>query len=398
MPNQTTANLTNSIRAQYVASYFEAAAMARAYDQFATAVGQDMANLAKGSSVVVPFLSALPPSTQVMPETGDIVTTQFVDATATVTPTSRTNAILFSEKLEDQVFTDFTQRAFKAVGENMMQSVDLLAKTAAVTGSFTKSPAVRASLDAGTTTHNIARKYFTAAAVMLQAMKVPMFQTPSGGKWLALMHPFVYNDLMADTAIVAVSEYSLPNIIMNFEMGEFNNFKLIVTPFAKSFWGAGVVNASSVATTITTDTSPLDKTCIVTANTNIVAGMRCMIGTVETATTQYDNNESFIIAATPGGTTVTIVGEGENGGFRYPHSATEVFKNADNVFPVCFGADQSLGKVYDSKVGEYGEIIGPRPQGLADQYTSLAWKWYGGYGIISQNRILRSEFSATIDA
>jgi len=393
-----TSTLTNSIRAQYVSAYLEAAAAMRVYDQFAAPVAKDMANISKGSSIVVPFLSALPPSTQVIPETGDILTTQFVDATATVTPTSRTNAILFSEKLEDQVFTDFTQRAFSAIGQNMMWSIDLLAKTAALTGTLTKSANVRASLDAGTPTHNITKKAFANASVILQAMKVPMFSTPTGGKWLSLMHPFAFSDLFSDAVILAVGEYSQPNVILNYELGELNGFKIVVTPWAKVFWNAGVVNASSVATTLNGDTNPMATTIVVTANTNIVAGMRLGIGTVETANTHYDNNESCIVAATPGGTTVTIIGEGDNGGLRFPHTSGDTVKNADSVYPVAFGGPESMAKVFDPAVGEYGEIIGPRPQGLADQFTSLAWKWYGAYAIIAQNRILRSEFSSLMDA
>jgi N4-gp56 family major capsid protein len=396
MANQTTSNLTNSIRAQYVAQYFEAATKSRVYDQLASPVGLDMTNLAKGSSVVVPFLSQLPPSTQTIPETGDVVTSQFVDATATVTPTSRANAILYSQVLEDRVFTDFTAKAYAAVGENMMLSVDLMAKTAALTGYLTRSPTARASLQATTTTHRITKAAFASAQMVLMSMKVPMFQTPQGGRWMAIMHPFVFNDLFSDAIILAVGEYQNGALIMNYELGEINNFKLIVTPWAKMFWGAGAVNASSISTTSTTDNSPLDKVINVAANTNIAAGMRMMIGTVETGNTHYDTNESVVVASVATNA-ITIIGEGENGGLRYPHASGSAVKNASTAAPVAFGGMESLAKVYDPAMGEYGQIVGPKPQGLVDQYTSLGWKWGGGYGIISQNRVLRSEFSVSLD-
>ena len=98
------------------------------------------------------------------------------------------------------------------------------------------------------------------------------------------------------------------------------------------------------------------------------------------------------------GTTVTISGMGSNGGLKYDHLSGVAVRNADTVVPVVFGGPESLAKVYDTEVGEYGQIVGPKLTGLAEQWTTLAWKWYGGYDTVSDNRIVRAEVASSMDA
>ena len=280
----------------------------------------------------------------------------------------------------------------------MMTSVDLLAMAAAVSGAFSKSVVARSSLDAGTASHRLTKQTFVNASVMLSAMKVPDAVTPRGRRWISVLHPFAYQDLMQDTVILAVGEYQDASMILNFELGEVNGFSLVVTPWAKVFWGAASANASAINTTITADANALSTSITVAANTNMAVGMRMMIGpAVETASTYYPTNESVIISSIVSNT-IGVIGEGENGGLRYDHSAAELVKNTDSVYPTVFGGPESLAKVYDTEVGEYGQIVGPLKDGLAQQFTSLAWKWYGAYGLIANNRILRSEVSSSMEA
>lgn len=397
MANQTTSNTSNSIRTQYLADYVKGAMLKRNYDQFASPIAADMANISKGSTVTVPFLSSLAPSSQTISETVDLTPVNFVDATVSITKTSRGNAVIISEALMNNAYTDFNAKYYARLGENMMETVDLLAMSAAINGGLTKSPAARSSLDAGTSGHRITKAAYTNASVTLAALKVPMYTASSGGRWMSLLHPFAFADLLNDTTILSVGEYQDKDIVLNNELGELAGFKLIVTPWAKMFWGAGAANGTAVNTTLAANAKPLDTTVTISSATNVAVGQRIMIGTVETGSTMYNTNESVIVKSIVS-TTATIIGEGENGGLRFAHSAGESFKNNDNVCPVIFGGPESLAKVYDAKVGEYGQIVGPKKDGLADQFTTLAWKWYGNYAIIAENRILRSEFSLSMDA
>jgi len=55
-------------------------------------------------------------------------------------------------------------------------------------------------------------------------------------------------------------------------------------------------------------------------------------------------------------------------------------------------------KAYDPMVGEFGEVVGPKKEGLLDQFVTLGWKWYGAYARPIENRIIRGEYSLSRDA
>ena len=389
--------LDNAVRTQYEAAYIEGAMRARLYDQLASPIGSNMAELGKGSSVTVNFLSTLAPSDQTISTSADITPQVLRDATATLTPTSRANAIQVAEVLELQAYTDLTAKWMQRIGQNMMESIDQLACDAALGGSLVKRAVARASLDAGTAGHRLSRAAFGAAENILMTMGVPAFMDGATKKYLAVMHPWAYYDLLADTVVLAVGEYQDKRIVLNNELGELGRFKLIVSPWAKVFYGAGVDNGTAVGTTLSAAASALSTTVEVAASTNIAAGQRIAIGTEETAGTFYDDNETVIVASISS-TTVTIVGSGENGGLKYDHAAGVAFRNADNVIPVAFGGPESMAKVYATEVGEWGQVVGPKRDGLVDQWMTLGWKYYGGYGIVAQNRIVRGEYSTALDA
>lgn len=394
----TTSNIDGSIRAQYKADFIEGAKQIRFYDQLASPVGANMAELSNGSSVTWNYLSGLNPSSQTISETTDINSVLFTDATGSITKTSRANAVVCSEKLLNNAYTDYGSQWFKRLGENMIESVDALARDAALQGSWATSVAARASLDAGTASNRLVKAAFGQASVMLSNMKVPQYMSGRGMRWMALFHPYAMNDLMQDTVITAVGEYQDKGMILNWELGELNGFSLVVSPWAKIFYGAGADNASAVGTTLASAASRLDKTISVAADTNIAAGQKLAIGTEETgSTTHYFDNEEVIVASISG-TTVTIIGSGENGGLRYDHASGVAVRNADHVVPVAFGCPESLVKVYDPEVGEYGELIQPYRDGSVRQFVKAGWKWYGNYGRMSENRILRLETSISLQA
>jgi hypothetical protein len=122
------------------------------------------------------------------------------------------------------------------------------------------------------------------------------------------------------------------------------------------------------------------------------------IGTVETGNTHYPHNEQIMITTAPTTAVTSFVGTGENGGLRFKHLTTETVTNDDSVYTIVFGGPESLYKLYAPSVGEYGEVVGPKTSGLADQFSSVAWKFYGAYGRLTENRILRGEYSTSYEA
>jgi N4-gp56 family major capsid protein len=399
MSIQTTLNLTNAVRAQYLSKYVEAAELERVYDRYAVPVGKEGVEQAYwlGTQVQANFLSDLAPATAAISQTTDLTPATLRDATATITPTSRANAIQWAELLELSAYTNYGESRFMAIGKNQMESVDLLAQAAALQGGVVHSGAVRASLDAGTAGHRFTDTAASIIDAKLQSMKCPAYVDGGRKMFFATMHPYAFHDLRLGGNVVNVGTYQDKRIIMNFEMGEIGPFKLIVTPWAKVFWGAGSDNAAAIATTLAAAENALDTSISVASAASMVVGMRLNIGTEETANTHYETNESVLITDI-NGTDISIAGEGANGGLRFDHALGAAVRNADSVFPIVFGGPSSLAKIYDRSIGEYGQVVGPKRDGIVDQFATLGWKWYGNYGRWVESWVIRGEFASSLEA
>jgi N4-gp56 family major capsid protein len=397
----TTTQLSDSLRAQYESDYVEAALPIRTYDQIAEPLPGDlsMADITKGSSVVVPFLSDLAPSDTAISQTVDIDPVTFEDTTTSISPTSRANYVKTSEQLMNQAYTNFGSAYYKRVGENMMESVDLIAKDVAIGCSLVRygSHGSRSTLDAGTADDLLTMGMFAYAGTVLNTMRAPMFDTLTGTKGVAIVHPFAWADFcQADTKWIAAAEYQDKSMILNWEAGEVLGFKVIVSPYAKVLWGAGVANASAIATTTTAASKALDKVIYATVNTDMHVGDHIMIGTIESSTTFYGTNEYATIISVSS-LTIGVVGMGHNGGLRYAHASGATISNADNVAAVIFAGKGSLKKIYDTNTGEFGTVVGPYLDGAVRQWANLGWKWRGNYGRISESWLLRQECALGID-
>lgn len=391
--------LSNAVRTQYIADYLEGAMAERLYDQLAMPVGANMAELKRGSSVQVNFLADMNPGTTAISEVTDITPQTLVDAVASVTPTSRAEALKASELLLIEEYTGYGAKMYNRIGKNMMESVDLLAQDAATQGSFVLREVARASLDAGSTGHRADAAIFNEVSGFLQSFKVPGVKDPKNGSsnWIAIMHPHVFHDILADTPILQIGEYQNQAVLFNHEMAGYGGFRFVVSPWAKVFYGAGADNAKVVDTVLKQAVSALALTFTISNTSSLDQGKYLVIGTEETANTHYPTNERVRYVSDTG-KVVTIIGEGANGGLRFAHAASTPVRNADSVYPIIFGGPDSLAKVYAPEIGVYGQIVGPRKDGTADQWVEIAWKWYGGYGRLRENGLVRYEVSVGAEA
>lgn len=393
--------LSNSVRTQYIENYLEGAMVERLYDQLAMPIGQPMEQLKRGSSVQVEFLSDMDPGTSAISEVTDITPQALRDAVASVTPTSRAEALQASEKLLIQAFTDYAAKMSQRVGKNMIETVDSLARDAATQGSFVvRDPSARTSLDAGATGHRADDALFMQVSGYIQQFKIPGFVDAKNGNpnWPAIMHPFVYHDILRDGNVVEVAKYQNQGIIFNHELGSLSGFRLVVSPWAKVFYGAGAANAKSVDTVLGADLNALSKTLTISATNSIENGAFLnILETRETANTHVPDNERvrYVSASDK---TITFIGEGANGGVRFDHADGVTVNNNDSAYTIIFGGPDSLAKVYATEIGEYGQIVGPKRDGIVDQFVTLGWKWYGGYGRLRENGLVRAEVSASIEA
>lgn len=401
MAIQTSSNLSNAITTRYTTAYQEAAEVARLYDQLATPVSAPQFELEQrrglGSTYTFNFLSDMSPATQTVSEDNDIATQLLRDATSTLTPTSLADGLRWSQLVDISAYTNYTAERAKILGRNMMESVDNKARAAALQGNLVVRAVARASLDAGTATHNWTEAGIWAAMSTAESLKCPSFVDFRGrNMYMAIAHPDAYYDLFHGGNVVSAAIYQDKGILLNGELGEIANCKLVISPSAKVFGAAGAANGTSGAYTTSAAANALDKTVAVNTGTNLSAGRFFLLGTIETANTHYDDNER--VKWVSGTTTATIVGQGANGGLRFDHASGVAADNHDSVYPVVYGSPRSLVKVFAQEVGEFGELVGPNKTGTVEQWTTLAWKWFGAYGRMAENYIVRGEYSSSLDA
>lgn len=397
----TTNELSNSLRAQYLESYIKGVDAMRVYDRYCYPISEDREVLQRQSSIVVPFLSRMRPGNTAISETVDITPQTLTDTTSSMTTSSRGEAIQDSEKLLLEVYTDYAAQRFWAIGENMQATLEAYLIDTALAGSYVSRYVARASLDAGTAAHRLSRAALKKVENQLLSLRCPMLIDAGGtDSWVATVHPDAIYDLETSSPILEVAEYQNANILLGQdEVGMISKTRISNSPFAKVFGGAGADNGSNGATTLSSAITPLAKTMVVASATNLSSGSWLTVGTEETASTFYPTNER-VKYVSESGTTITIIGAESNGGFMYPHAAGVAVRNADSVYPILVGGPRSIAKAYatENENGEYGTVVGPKKQGFVDQWVSLGWKWYGGFGIISQNWLARIEVASSLDA
>lgn len=402
MTIQQTTNLTNSIRTQYVADYYDKAFGLRLYDQLAIPVpGITPQDAITGSSVQVDYLSSMAPSTTAISQTQDITPQILYDATASATPTSRRDALQWAENLDIQVYTDYARKRIKKLAENALESIELLAIEAALQGSWVERSQARASLDAGTAADRASDSVFRKMHGRMLSQRIPGFVNDAGeaNVWSSIMHPFLFHDISESGNVDSIGTYQEKGIHLNFELGQVGPFRLQVSPYAKVFFSAGADNASSCATTLSAATDPLAVSFTTTDDKSATATtVPWTIGTEETANTFYPKNEQVMVNTVTTTTISAFTGQAENGGLRFAHDNLTAVRNADSVYTITFGGPGSLVKLYDPGTGEFGKVVGPKDSGLADQWTSIAWKFYGGYTLLTDNMILRGEYSTSYEA
>lgn len=400
----TTTNLSNAIRARYYEDYIMGGLSRRIYDQFCFPISEDADKMQRGSSHIVNFLGRMTPGSTAISETVDVSPQTLADTTATVTPTSRGEAIQDSELLLLQSYTDYGEQRYTILGENMIETLEALTIASALAGSVVYRAAARAALDAGTSGHRLSDSSFGQLAGLQEGLRCPMFpgimgdSAGGGGTLAAVMHPDVYYDLVTGGNIVSIAQYQDKNILLNREVGFIAPYRIISSAWAKAFFGAGQDQTSNIATTLGAAATSLDTTATVASGTNIEDGRWLTIGTEETASTFYPTNERVRYVSGADGVTLTFVGQGDNGGLKYDHANGVAVRNADSVYPVLCGGPQSVAKVYAREIGEFGDVVGPKEQGLLEQWVSLGWKYYGGFGVIAEPRLARGEFSSSLDA
>lgn len=410
MAIQNTTNLSNAIGTRRYLKYLQSAMFVRLYDQLAEdfkahSTKQQLENLrGMGSTYTWNFLSKMTPATSAISEVYDVVPQFLRDATAAITPTSRADGLEWTELTEIEAFTNYAEERMTVLGEGAMESIELLAIAAALQGGLVDRAAARASLDAGTAGHRFNDAAVLKAGAMVKALKCVPFMEMGTPQYLAIGHSDISYDLIQSGNLNSIMLYQDKAILtnrglFNGEVGEIGGFRVLASPWGKVFGGAGADNGTNVATTLSSAANALAKQVVVASASNITVGRTLTIGTEETGNTFYPTNEIVRVDADySSGTTVDVISSEGNNGLRYDHASGEAVRNADSVYPVAFGSPGSLIKVYATDIGEFGKVVGPKPIGNAETFGGVFYKYYGGYGLVGDNWLLRGEYSSSLQA
>ncbi len=385
-----TTTISNSIQAKWQADFILSQKPLLYYDQISYNVNKAEGTVRRGSSINIPFYFELEPAVTPVPQTSDITPVVPADSYFTVTPDLYGNAVQLGRKAKLTAYTDVEKVCAELVGRNCAVSRDYMARTKLTQGSFViyaGSATSRATLDYNN--DQVAYGDFLTAATILSNWEVEKV----GGNYMGVTDHSVLKDMVEDGTIILIAEYQKGEILLNGELGMVAGVKLVVTPFAKKFWGSGT-SAATVSNTVATAVKPGDKTIVMNAAGTAAAKQWLTIGSVESSTTEYENTERVYVVSIDTAT-ITIIGAGPNGGCKYNHAVGATIKDNDTVHTVAVYGQNSLGKYYDDEDGPNGRVLPPKVTGLLDQFDVSAWRGFWGWGLTAENRVVRIECAAS---
>ena len=376
---------------------------ARLYDQLAV----PLKNTFEPNGVTTTVAWATPlvprPTAAIGSETADFEPQTWIDTTASVTRVYLADGFKRHELQELKSSLNVKATNSQLVGRLAMETIEGLARRAATEGSIVfygdGTHTSRSTLDLGTAGDRLTFGNFALVTSI-------MAHWQHSDNLIAIIDPFQFNDLLTS----GTTNYFLnragyteqgKEILYNFEVGMAAGIRILRSPYAKRFYGAGAANASAVSTTIAAEvTAPSNSAGAryieVAANTNIVAGMWLTVGTVQTSTESDDTilTEVVYVNATPSGTRVNITGSGPGGGLMYSHAVGATVKNSDTVHAAIFGHPESLVVSYD-KYGRFGQLVAPFEDGNARQWMTHSFKYFGNYGRLDESQLVRVETSSS---
>ncbi len=399
MAIQQTSNTT--ILTQYEKKYRDGADFMRLYDQFAGVLQPTFEPKGTTTTVLAGTDLVPRPTTAVASQTADFDPQTWGDVSTTVTTDYYADGVKLHQKAQLVNYSDVLAETSKKVGMLAQETIDALARRAATQGAvvFRGTNTTRAALDQGTAGDLMRQALFIKVNAISQHWNTNKFVD---GSTMCIMTPFQFADLINESGshINLAQSYTEAgqSTLLNYELGKLYGIKIVVAPHAKMAGGAGADNASNVDTTLNGAVAAGAKSLVVASATNIAVGMWLHIGPEQTGNESdatYINEPVYVTALPGASTTVNFIGTGPLGGLRFAHATGVSVRNADSAHFAVFGGPNSMAKVYGSELGEYGQLVPPFETGNAKQWTTVSFKWWGGYGIINDGWLMRAETASS---
>lgn len=371
----------------------------RLYDQFAGVLRPTFEP--RGSTVTVLMGTDLVPrpTAAIGSQTADFDPQTWGDVSTTVSADYYADGIKLHEKAQLVNYSNVLAESSKKVGQLAQETIDALARRSATQAGivFRGTNTTRAALDKDTAGDRMRQALFVKVNAFAQHWNTNKF---IDGSIMCIMSPWQFADLITEAGsnIQLSQAYTDAgrSVLLNYELAKLYGIRIVVAPHAKVCWGAGADATSNNDTTLNGAVTAGAKTLVVASAGTIAAGMWLHIGTEQTGNESdatYITEPVYVTDVS--GTTVTFIGNGPLGGLRFAHATGASVRNADSAHIAVFGGPNSLAKIYDGGLGEYGELVPPFETGNAKQWTTMSFKWWGGYGVVNDSWILRAETSAS---
>jgi hypothetical protein len=174
----------------------------------------------------------------------------------------------------------------------------------------------------------------------------------------------------------------------NGEFGRIAGIRVIESPLGKIYQSGGTV--AQVATTVATATAVGATTVVTTSGTGFEAGSYVSIGTLDPATTETSDLETFLITSLSTNT-ITVIGAGAEGGARFAHAAGAAVTEATFVGAIPVFGGMSVMKAYSTLYGPKPTLIETGPFDKLGRFKNYGWLWMGGYGRTIPTWLIRGE-------
>jgi hypothetical protein len=413
---QSTTGATAGNLTRYGTQYQDTVAESRTYDQLASKVPATFEP--RGPTVSYSWATKLTPRPTAAQgvEYADFDPQTFRDVSRTMNLIWVADGVKAHELVRLKSSLDPMGQITGLVSQLASETIDGYARQVATQGSLViygdMGHSSRITLDLGTPGDRFNLDRFTEVKSMLGAWG-------RGGGLMAIITDFQYADLISTNSTILTTRQGYTeegtDMLYNYQLAKLAGVNVVVSPFAKRFYGAGADNSSAVATTLAASvTTPTANTAgsqiiEVASATNISGSKWLTIGTVQTSTESDATIVTEIVrvagigtgilvngAAVTGATatSVLIVGSGPAGGLMYDHSVGAAVENGDTVHCAVFGTPKSLAVEFQ-EYGRYGKLVPKFEDGNAKQWTTASFKYWGNFGRMDESRLVRVETSAS---
>ncbi len=406
MATTGTAALSPEVKAMYDADFYIQGQSMVYWDQLADLKGPIM-NGQRGISQNFPIVESNQPNYTALDELTDVSATQMRANEVVVTLSEYGGAIEVTKFLVATSYADVYKQAAYVNGYNLAESYDYVVRAVAGQGSrvmYQNSRTARNQFAGPSTAADTAGvKFVELLAIFARGSKMPLYEDNAVA---TVIHPFVFYDLLQDTAsggVRTMSQYSHPEILFNGELAFWAGMRFIVSANAKGFWGAGAANTSASGNlTLTSPINVGDASINLSANTNLAVGQWIAVQDgQETGNTWYDTNELMRITGIASNVISGFMldpGPGDAGGARFAHASGAggaLVTNRYSAFPVVVLGPNSITKAASSWTGPYGETVVTGPFDRLGRFLTFGWYAIIGYARTRNAWLLRGEVGSS---